>query len=205
MACALTGLQKLSNMDNGTLADACSCIGNAPATTTATEYVTSLIGTTTTSFAGLAPTTTAYFIDRVTCTETETASPVVIPVSTTTTITETSTVSLAAPTFYSVYGPKSGCADTSVGKAQVLDASITDSEKAVSMCKDICKQEPSCSFLYVQQMFTDYGSASPYYECYMNEKELDESNDLQCGKKVGIFGNATGYDACNRGTVSASE
>lgn len=165
-----------------------------------TIYVTSFIAATTTSFQGLAPTTTAEFIDRTTVTETVSPSVTVIPVSSTKTITETSTVSLAAPTYTQIFGPEAGCSNLNAPRAEALDASITEDCEADKACQDLCSQEPTCKFLYVQRLFDDYGGASGYYQCYMNDKEFDEKRDLVCGRKEGIWGMARGFDACDRGT-----
>ena len=71
--------------------------------------MTSYIAATTTSFVGLAPTTTAEILDRATVTETTCAPVSTIAVSSTKTITETKTISLAAPTYAPNFGPKAGC------------------------------------------------------------------------------------------------
>lgn len=123
-----------------------------------------------------------------------------IPVSSTKTVTETSTVSLAAPTYTQIFGPEAGCSNLNAGKAEALDANITEDCEADKACKDLCSQEPTCKFLYVQRLFRDYGGASPYYQCYMNSKEFDEERDLVCGRQENIWGTARGFDACGRGT-----
>ena len=74
-------------------------------------------------------------------------------------------------------------------------------DTAVDMCQDVCDQEPTCAFVYVQHMFTDYGGASPYYECYMNDHQLNRTTDLECGKRTGIYGFARGFDVSARGTA----
>jgi hypothetical protein len=204
-ACTSEGLAYLKVAPNRTLATACACIGITAPTSTITKYVTQVLQSTSASYSsGDAPTTTAYFIDKVTCTETRTPAPVVIPVRTTTTVTETSTVSLIAPTLAHIYGPTAGCADLGVGKAHVLDNSITDQRHALDICKDVCEQEPTCKTLYVQRMFTNYGGATPYYECYMNDHAFVELTDLQCGQNVGIYNTAIAYDACGRGGPTAT-
>lgn len=203
LLCQASGLAAIAAMETAQRKTACSCLGlGGTSTTTSTQYVTVPIPSTTTTFLGKAPTVTSQFIDRVTITETVTPSAVIIPLSTTTTLTETTTVSFAAPTYTQIYGPKPGCADVSSFKAQLLEAGCDNYEDAVSRCRDICDQEPTCRFLYVQRMFTNYGDAQPHFQCYMNDHELDESKDLQCGKKEGIFGNARGYDVCDRGTTA---
>lgn len=194
----------MSALNNETLGNACSCLNIPASTTNSTVYVTNLIKATTTSFQGLAPTVTAQFIDRLTITETITPPAAVITVSSTKTRTETSTVSLAAPTYAQIFGPEAGCSNMIAGKAEALDASITEDCEADKACKEICSQEPTCKFLYVQRLFPDYGGASPYYQCYMNAQAFDEKRDLQCGRQEGIWGNARGFDACGRGTASAA-
>jgi len=192
-------------METGQRETACSCLGLGGAstsTTTSTMYITVPVPSTTTTFLGKAPTVTSEFIDRVTITETATPSAVIIPLTATTTRTETTTLSFAAPTYTPIYGPKAGCADVSSIKSQPLAQGCDNFEDAVSQCQDICEQEPTCRFLYVQRMWANYGSSKPNFECYMNDHEFDESKDLQCGKKEGIFGNARGYDACGRGTTA---
>lgn len=203
MLCQASGLAAIAAMETGQRKTACSCLGlGGASTTTSTMYVTVPVPSTTTTFLGKAPTVTSAFIDRVTITETATPSAVVIPLTATTTLTETTTLSFAAPTYTQIYGPKSGCADVSSVKTQPLAPGCDKYEDAVSQCQDICAQESTCRFLYVQRMFTNYGDAKPHFQCYMNDHELDESKDLQCGKKEGIFGNARGYDACDRGTTA---
>ncbi|KAM0723496.1 hypothetical protein Q7P37_000483 [Cladosporium fusiforme] len=199
-ACVSSGLESLSSFNNETLADACSCLDIPALTEISTVYVTSFIAATTTSFQGLAPTTTAEFIDRVTVTETVSPYFSVIPVSSTKTITETSTVSLAAPTYKEVFGPEAGCSSLNAGLAEALDASITEECEADKACQEICSQEPSCKFLYVQRLVSDYGGAAPYYQCYMDPKEFDEDRDLVCGRDEKLYGEARGFDACGRGT-----
>lgn len=203
-ACVSSGLEALSSFNNETLGNACSCLDIAAPTSTSTVYVTSFAAATTTSFQGLAPTTTAEFISRVTITETVTPPATVISVSSTKTITETSTVSLAAPTYSQNFGPEAGCSFLSAGKAEPLDASITEECEADKACKDLCSQEPTCKFLFVQRLFQDYGGASPYYQCYMNPQAFDEQRDLQCGRQEGIWGVAKGFDVCGRGTAAAA-
>ena len=200
-ACIADGLESLSSFNNATLASACSCLNIAAPTEITTVWVTSFIAATTTSFIGLAPTTTAEFIDR--ATTTETVSIVTIPVSSVKTITETKTISLAAPTYAPNFGPKAGCSNLYSGRAEALANTITEDCEADKACQEICSQEPSCKFLYVQRLFADYGDATPYYQCYMNDQDLDEKRDLQCGRQEGIYGMARGYDACDRGVAEA--
>jgi len=203
-ACIAGGLESLSSFNNATLASACSCLNIAAPTEISTVYVTSYIAATTTSFIGLAPTTTAEFIDRATITETVTPSVVTIPVSSVKTITETTTVSLAAPTYSPNFGPKVGCSNLNAGRAEALANTITEDCEADKACKEICSQEPTCKFLYVQRLFGDYGDATPYYNCYMNDKDLDETRDLMCGRQEGIWGMARGFDVCGRGVADAA-
>jgi hypothetical protein len=176
----------------------------AAPTSISTVYVTSYIAATTTSFIGLAPTTTAEFLDQATITVTVTPSVVVIPVSSVKTITETSTISLVAPTYTANFGPKAGCSNLYAGQAEALPNTIVEDCEADKACKDICSQEPTCKFLYVQRLFGDYGGSTPYYQCYMNDKDLDEARDLQCGRQEGIWGVARGFDACGRGVANAT-
>lgn len=185
------------------MATACSCLNIAAPTEISTIYVTSFIAATTTSFVGLAPTTTAEFINQVTITVTETPSVVTIPVSSVKTVKETATVSLAAPTYSQNFGPKDGCSFLNAGRAEALANTITEPCEADKACQEICSQEPTCKFLYVQQLFADYGGATPYYQCYMSEKDLDEKRDLMCGREKGQFGTANGFDACGRGVADA--
>jgi hypothetical protein len=194
----------LASFNNATLANACSCLNIAAPTEISTVYVTSYIAATTTSFIGLAPTTTAEFLDQATITVTVTPSVVVIPVSSVKTITETSTISLAAPTYTPNFGPKAGCSNLYAGQAEALPNTIVEDCEADKACKDICSQEPTCKFLYVQRLFGDYGGSTPYYQCYMNDKDLDETRDLQCGRQEGIWGLARGFDACGRGVANAT-
>jgi hypothetical protein len=193
----------LTSFNNETLGNACSCLNIAAPTSTSTIYVTSFIAATTTSFEGLAPTTTAEYIDRVTITVTVSPSLVVIPVSSTTTVTETSTVSLAAPSYAPIWGPEAGCSNMNATTAEALPNDVTEECEADKACQEICSQEPNCKFLYVQRLFGDYGGATPYFQCYMNNKEFDETRDLQCGRQEGIWGTARGFDACNRGVAPA--
>ena len=195
----------LSSFNNATLGSACSCLGIAAPTTTSTVYVTSYIAATTTSFVGLAPTTTAEILDRATVTETTCAPVSTIAVSSTKTITETKTVALAAPTYAPNFGPKAGCSNMYAGRAEALANTITEDCEADKACKEICSQEPSCKFLYVQQMFSDYGGSTPYFQCYMNDQALDEKRDLQCGRQEGIYGTARGFDACGRGIAEGAD
>jgi len=203
-ACVSGGLESLSSFNNATLATACSCLNIAAPTEISTVYVTSYIAATTTSFIGTAPTTTAEFISKAIVTETVSPSVITIPISSVKTVTQTSTVSLAAPTYYPNFGPKAGCSNLYAGKAEPLPNTITEDCEADKACKEICSQEPTCKFLYVQQLFADYGGSTPYYQCYMNDKDLDEARDLQCGRQEGIWGMARGYDACGRGVVNAT-
>ena len=204
-ACIAGGLDMLSSFNNATLASACSCLNIAAPTEISTVYVTSYIAATTTSFVGLAPTTTAEFIDRATVTETTCLPDVTIPVSSVKTVTETKTISLAAPTYAPNFGPKAGCSNMYAGRAEALDNKITEDCDADKACQEICSQEPSCKFLYVQQMFSDYGGSTPYFQCYMNDQPLDEKRDLQCGRQEGIYGMARGFDACGRGVAEGAD
>ena len=193
----------MSSLNNQTLANACSCLNIAPATELSTVYVTSYIAATTTSFVGLAPTTTAEILDQATITVTVTPSAAVIPVTSTKTLAETTTISLAAPTYSPVFGPEAGCSSLNAGRAEALPNTIVEDCEADKACQDICSQEPTCKFLYVQRLFGDYGGSTPYYQCYMNEKDFDETRDLQCGRQEGIWGMARGFDACGRGVAEA--
>jgi hypothetical protein len=203
-ACISGGLESLSSFDNATLASACSCLNIAAPTEISTVYVTSYVAATTTSFIGLAPTTTAEFIDQATITETVSPSVVTIPVSSVKTVTTTTTISLAAPTYSPNFGPKAGCSNLYAGRAEALANTITEDCEADKACQEICSQEPTCKFLYVQQLFADYGGSTPYYQCYMNDQDLDEKRDLQCGRQEGIWGMARGFDACGRGVANAT-
>lgn len=193
----------MSSFNNATLANACSCLNIAAPTEISTVYVTSFIAATTTSFVGLAPTTTAEVLAQETITETITPSVVVIPVSSVKTVTETSTISLVAPTYTANFGPKAGCSSLYSGRAEALANTVTEDCEADKACQEICSQEPTCKFLYVQLLFGDYGGSTPYYQCYMNDHDLDEAKDLQCGRQEGIYGLARGYDACGRGVADA--
>lgn len=175
----------------------------APSTEISTVYITSYIAATTTSFVGLAPTTTAEILDQATITVTVTPSAVVIPVSSVKTLTETSTVSLAAPTYTPVFGPEAGCSSLNAGRAEALPNTITEDCEADKACQEICSQEPTCKSLYVQLLFSDYGGSTPYYQCYMGDQDFDEKRDLQCGRQEGIYGTARGFDACGRGVADA--
>jgi hypothetical protein len=134
-----------------------------------------------------------------------TVSPslVIIPVTTTSTVTETSTVSLAAPTYAPIWGPEAGCSNTNATSAEALPNDVTEECEADKHCQAICDQTPTCKFLYVQKLFGDYGGATPYFQCYMNNEDFDAERDLQCGRQEGIWGMARGFDACNRGVVVA--
>jgi hypothetical protein len=203
-ACISTGLESLSAFDNATLSNACSCLNIPASTETSTVYVTSYIAATTTSFIGLAPTTTAEFLDQATTTLTVSPSTITIPISSTKTLTETSTISLAAPTYSPDFGPKAGCSNIYASNAEALPNTIIEACDADKACQEICSQEPACKFLYVQLLFGNYGDSTPYFQCYMGDKEFEEKRDLQCGRDEGIWGEARGFDARGRG-VAANE
>lgn len=197
---ALEALPALASItSNDTLATACSCMGHPVPTYTKTETVNApAVQATTTAVDGTPKTTTLYAITQVTITETV-APLTTLSVRSRTTETSTTTVSLAAPTFAPVFGPTAGCIDISVGPAQALPANVTSMREAVAECKEICAQEPSCKFVYVQHVFEHWGGRTPHYMCEMNKKHLKKRRDLRCGKKESIFGMARGFDAYDRG------
>jgi hypothetical protein len=129
---------------------------------------------------------------------------VTIPVTTTSTVIETSTVSLAAPTYAPIWGPEAGCSNMNATSAEALPNDVTEECEADKHCQAICDQEPTCKFLYVQKLFQDYGGATPYFQCYMNNEDFDAERDLQCGRQEGIWGMARGFDACDRGVAPAT-
>lgn len=204
-ACISSGLETLSSLSNETLSNACSCLDIAAPTETSTVYVTNLVEATVTSYSGLAPTTTAEFIDRVTVTETVTPGHTVITVSSTKTATSTITVSLAAPTYEPNFGPKAGCSSLNAARFESLDEKIDCDADAAKACQDICDQEPTCKFLYVQRLFADFLDTTPYYQCYMNDRDFDEQRDLICGRPEGQYGNAVGFEVCDRGVPEEEE
>jgi hypothetical protein len=87
--------------------------------------------------------------------------------------------------------------------AEALPNDVTEECEADKHCQAICDQTPTCKFLYVQKLFGDYGGATPYFQCYMNNEDFDAERDLQCGRQEGIWGMARGFDACDRGVVVA--
>ena len=175
-------------------------MGNPVSTFTTTKTVNApAVDSTTTAVDGTPKTTTLFAITQVTITET--VAPVTtLSVSSATTLSATSTLSLAAPTYKPVFGPEAGCVNINVGPAEALPANITSMKDAVAECKEICSQEPSCKFLYVQHVFENWGGRTPHYVCEMNKKFFKERRDLRCGKKESIFGLARGFNARGRGT-----
>ncbi|KAF2725170.1 hypothetical protein K431DRAFT_309361 [Polychaeton citri CBS 116435] len=199
-------LSSLSLLGPSSASTACSCLGFTQNTKTLTATATFASSSTTTVQAGPAATTTAASLtasaETTTVTITTTTGPAttkVVTVSTTTSITKTSTVFLAAPTYTQVYGPQTGCSDDTAVGSQNLDNTITDQDVAVRKCEAICDQHSDCSFLYVQHMFTNYGSSIPYWTCYWNNHYVDEESDLICGRDTGIYGTAVGFNALGRG------
>ena len=168
---------------------------SANATTTTTDVRSS----TTTLFDGPAPTTTILMRVGVTYTETVTLPASTLWISLTTSATSTKTVALAAPTFTQVFGPKAGCIDQMAATAFNLDPSVTDVNNATLECKGLCTQDRLCQHVYVQIMFTDYGTTEPYFECYFNQRRLNVTRDLECGNREGTWGEACGFDAVGRG------
>lgn len=190
----------LGSMSNGTLADACSCIGNPVATSTTTMIITAApVQTQTTEFAGTAPTTTIYKISRKTFTTTV-APTAYVKSKTTIWATSTKTESYAAPTFSHVFGPKTGCADIAPGPARSLDASIDNFRNATQECQDVCAQEARCAFVFVQQTLAHQSKDASRFQCSFGDHRFDEAKDLECGKQKGTYGTAIGFDACDRGT-----
>lgn len=189
----------LSTMAVDALETACACLGVPAYTTTMTQYITSVVRSTTTSVEGQAPTTTAFLISRVTVTECATPLPLTMTSSTLKIVTTNSTISLAAPTYDAVWGPAPGCADVSAISAQQLDVSVTDDHEAVGMCQEICTQAPHCKGVLVQQMFPDYNGVLPFFECFLNDKYVNATADMFCGEDEGIYGIASAFDACGRG------
>lgn len=197
-----SALSCLSSLPGSDLSTACACAGQTVPTASGTIVtITTGVPFTTTLNAGLAPTSTVFALARLTYTLTVTSGASTVVISTTTSVTSTSTLSLAAPTFTQVYGPAAGCEDISVRPALQLNSTITGSDAANELCHGWCKQEPQCAFLYVQQMFTDYGTTLPYFMCYGNDHKLNVTADLLCGLAEGIYGTACGFNACGRGTV----
>ena len=194
---ATNAIVGLGMMSNDFLATACSCLGNPLPIISLTSTVTAApVRTRTTNFAGTAPTTTLYKIKRRTFTET--VAPITtMTLSTEVCITSTKTESYAAPIYTHVYGPKAGCADTASDQARRLDVSIDNFYNATQECKDMCTQESSCSFVWVQRLSS---RGTEFFECSFNDHHLEEGEDLECGKEMGIYGAAIGLDACDRGT-----
>nr|OQO26602.1 hypothetical protein B0A51_08283 [Rachicladosporium sp. CCFEE 5018] len=199
-ACRASGLPVLSSLSDVALSSACSCLGLSASTTTSTLYVTSAIASTTTSYPGDSspPTITAYFLARLTITTTLTPSKVVVPLTATLTSSTTITLALPAPSFTQIFGPQAGCNNIGVFNSTDLDTSITDAGVAAQQCKAICKQEPRCKFLWVQNMLADYGSLEPRFECGLNNEALEPRN-LVCGGDEGIYGDACGFTVLGRG------
>ncbi|TKA71293.1 hypothetical protein B0A55_07595 [Friedmanniomyces simplex] len=135
----------------------------------------------------------------VTYTETVTLPPSTVWLTVSTSATSTSTVALAAPSFTQVFGPKAGCIDQASSGGDQLDASITDIRNATQECQDLCAQIGLCEHVYVQRLFTDYGTVAPYFECSFNDQHLNVTRDLQCGNRVGTWDAAVGFDAYGRG------
>lgn len=194
---ALPALASLTS--NNTLAIACSCMGRPVPTYTRTKTVEApAVQATTTAVDGTPKTTTLFAITQVTVTET--VPPyTTLSVSSSTTVTSTSTISLESPTFTPVFGPRAGCVDVNAGPAEALSSNITSMAEAVSECKEICAQEPSCKHVYVQHFFEMWGDLEPHFMCEMNAKYLKPRRDLRCGKKASVFGMARGFDAHGRG------
>lgn len=57
----------------------------------------------------------------------------------------------------------------------------------------------------MQQLFSDYGDTTPYYQCYMDSKDFDEKTSVQCGRDEGMYGLARGFDACDRGVAEGEK
>ncbi|KAJ9629359.1 hypothetical protein H2203_001732 [Taxawa tesnikishii (nom. ined.)] len=111
--------------------------------------------------------------DTVTKTVTVTGQVVLTttPVSTwlttaTSTVTATKTLSLAAPSFTKVFGPQDGCIDVAVRANFALNSTVGQKD-AIATCKAQCAQLGSCDFVYVQWMMQDYGTVTPFWECYL--------------------------------------
>jgi len=184
---------------NATLATACSCMGNPVETTTKTEYVEAPpLQTTSISVVGVAATITEYALTLQSVTETV-APETIVKVSSCTTVTSTATVSLAAPTFTAVFGPKPGCADVAKGPTKALDPKIKTMPAAADKCKALCAQDKGCKHVYVQHMYENWSGKQPHYVCEFNRDFLKPRRDLRCGKKESQFGNARGFDAKGRG------
>ncbi|GAB7364204.1 hypothetical protein MBLNU230_g4755t1 [Neophaeotheca triangularis] len=141
-----------------------------------------------------------YHQQSVVYTEYVTKAATTITLSATSSETATATVTLAAPTFTQVFGPRTGCMDVAANfKAEQLPNNVKGEGEAAQKCKDMCTQRGNCEHVYVQHMMADYGSTLPYFECFFNDHCLSEETDLECGQRPGTYGRAIGWDAIGRG------
>jgi hypothetical protein len=194
-------ISSLGDLATGNLATACSCIGHPARTTTVTTIINAQpVNTLLTSFVGTAPTTTIYNIAL--STTTVTRNPVKFITQTTTECTtSTSVLTYAAPEYTQAFGPKAGCVDKNVASSKILPHSTSSMESATQQCKDLCTQDAACKAVYVQHMSFVRGGPK-HYHCFFNAERLDVEADLECSHKIKkeIYGQAIGFDACERGT-----
>lgn len=156
----------------------------------------------TTEAACEARTSTKFYKQSMLYTKTVTLPAKTITLNTKASQTSTSVVTLAAPHYTQVFGPKAGCADVAANfTAEQLPNTITDETEAMQKCQGMCTQKGECEHVFVQQMLTDYGDAKSYWECFFNDHTLVESTDLDCGQREGTYGKALGWDALGRGKV----
>lgn len=132
---ALAALYRLGGNDLWTL---CSSLGALPTPTTLASVVAA------------SSTVTQADESNVTSTITGEVRFTVVPSTTivmtmTSSVTETSTITLAAPTFTHVWGPKPGCADLRPDTNESLAPSMVKRE-AVSTCQASCARRSSDSF-----------------------------------------------------------
>jgi hypothetical protein len=196
-------ISALGSLANDTAATACGCLGHRVPTTTTTLIITAApVEVTSTAVDGSAPTTTIYHIVK------DTTTVFVRPQKTTTKktttcITSTIYETYAAPTFTKVYGPKAGCADVAPGVPTDLPSSVASLPDATEACKDLCEQDPHCSFMYVQRLFSE-SDGKPFFGCLRSDKLFNPDTDLNCEPKQGVYGVALGFDAEDRGTEPLS-
>lgn len=135
-SCDVTGaVSKLSSLNANQASTACSCLDLLPPSSTADSP--SKVTVTETATETAVPTTTIVQSGQIWYTE---FAATTISETITSAMTQTKTVSLAAPTFTQVWGPKAGCLDAGVSATENLNATATQDE-AVVYCKKECSSK----------------------------------------------------------------